>query len=166
MIASSHLSTGAAIGAFIFRFLPKLHWSLSLPIALILGILSHFLLDIIPHSEAVLYGNKIGLGFWLTFFLELVITFCLIYFLGFSKSTDSFSNLIIVIAMIGAAIPDLPAIFNSIFKVNWSWLNSLNKINTFFHYHGGSNLFLGGGGLLSQILLSIFALFILKSLLK
>jgi len=157
LIASTHLAVGALIGTLAYRFLFRLHWLLVLTVAFAFGLASHFLLDMIPHGEGI-YSDKSNFNFWIILSVELLVVFILVYFLGFYKPLGSLSNISIFAALVGSAFPDLPAIFIGVFKVNWNWLNNLDKINSIFHSHPPDNFLIG---FLPQILVSVFALLIM-----
>lgn len=162
MIASTHLAAGALIGTLAYRFLFRLHWLLILASAFVFGLASHFLMDMIPHGEGI-YSDESNFPFLLILLVELLTVFILIYFLGFYKPLGSLSNISIFVALVGSAFPDLPAMFIRVFKVNWNWLNNLDKINGLFHAPPPDNFFIG---FLPQILASAFALLVMYFLKK
>ena len=134
MIASTHLTAGAAVGLLSYRFIFRPHSVSSLIGALILGIFSHFLLDMIPHSEEEIYRPD-GTDKYQTavFSVELALSFLAIYLCGVYGSFLTVPKKYILAGMIGGALPDVPHVLMNALKIDWSFLRAADRINVFFH---------------------------------
>jgi len=98
MLLTAHLLTGAFIGKE----------SGSIPIAIFLGLLSHYLLDSIPHNDGPDDGKKIVDGKYsksqyILVFCDLSLSVLIFCFLFIHGSL----NLNVVFGAVGAIIPDL-----------------------------------------------------------
>ena len=134
MIASTHLTAGAAVGVLSYRFLFRPHSVSGLIGALILGIFSHLLLDMIPHSEDEIYRPD-GTDQYETAILsaELALSFLAIYFCGVYGSFLTVPKKYILAGMIGGALPDVPHVVMNALKTDWRFLQAADRVNAFFH---------------------------------
>lgn len=160
MIASTHLTAGAMVGVLSYRFLFKSGSIWGLAGALLAGVVSHFLLDMIPHSEEELYGaNEYSRFMSVILSVELGLTFLAIYFCGINGSLRDEQNLYLLAGMIGGALPDVPHVLMESLKINWEFLQAADRWNVFFHtsLHPASFW----QGLMPQIMITIFSLTVL-----
>jgi len=160
MIASTHLTVGAAAGAALYRFLnPRKRSDLIVAsfVALFLGIFSHLLLDEIPHSEYVMIPKDILL---LVLFGELFLVFGLIFYFGIKRlrNRDKGEEVLIMAGMIGGALPDLAFVVYNLFGIKWQWLKSFININTFFH---GTTYLSGWISFPVQIFISVISVYLI-----
>jgi len=134
LIASTHLTVGAAVGVLSYRYVLKTDsiWGIGWVVAA--GIVSHFLLDMIPHSEEELYRPS-GAEQWMPIILslELGLTFLAIYFCGAKSWSANYQNTCLMAGMMGGALPDMPHVVINTLKVNWQWLQTIDQVNVFFH---------------------------------
>jgi hypothetical protein len=104
MIGTGHLLVGGAIGAVAATQLPP---PLAVPVALGCGIVSHHLLDLIPHTDAATFwpcGSKpIPWGVALLVAAEILLGLSLTGLLYFSLHT----TLAFVAGAVGGILPDL-----------------------------------------------------------
>lgn len=135
MIASTHLTVGAAVGILSYRFVFRPHSIGGLIGALILGIVSHLLLDMVPHSEDEIYRPNGTTGKYQTAVLsvELALSFLAIYLCGVYGSFLTVPKKYILTGMIGGALPDVPHVLMNTLKVDWSFLRAADRVNVFFH---------------------------------
>lgn len=154
MIASPHLSTGAVISKLASKF-SKGGLFFNLILSFILGIASHILMDMIPHTE---YIELFGRYFLLALALDLFYVLCFVYFLGASRPDNNRGNYILWAGLIGSTLPDVPGLIIEIFKINWIWLNKLEGFIQFFHAHYSLGLLIG---FYYQIFLSFVLLLVL-----
>lgn len=132
MIASSHLMVGAALGAIVAsaaeRLKQKKYWIAGLLFAPLLGIISHFVLDMIPHEEYSL-DNK-----WLLIVLAIETTGVIfLLFLAGLPAMGRKCMLITGLCVIGASMPDIPDVIIKVFSINWPWLVKADLFNGYFH---------------------------------
>ena len=153
MVASTHLTTGAAIGTAAAVYLSDFQWLIGVGRAFIFGVVSHFLLDMIPHSEKGLY-SECGYRFLLVLFAEIAISLLLIFYLGIFWAYEDVTNYMILAGVVGSALPDAPHVFIGAFKIHWGWLDRFEKINNLFH----SRRHNFSVGFFSQLLISFSAL--------
>lgn len=134
MIASTHLAAGAAAGVLSYRFVFKSDSVYGIIGALIAGIVSHFLLDMIPHADEELYRPN-GLSNFLPLILsaELTFSFLAIYWCGVSWPNLNYQNRYLVAGMIGGALPDVPHVLMGALKIDWKILRWADSINVYFH---------------------------------
>lgn len=134
MIASTHLTAGAAVGLLSYRFIFRPYSVGGLIGALILGIVSHLLLDMIPHSEDEIYQpdgtDKYQMA---VLSAELTLSFLAIYLCGAYGSFLIVPPKYILAGMIGGALPDVPHVLMNALKINWSFLQAVDRVNVFFH---------------------------------
>jgi len=129
------------IGAVLSRLMPDNYWVFPLII------LSHYILDIIPHWEYLDLSLSIPKNFY-KIVLDLVGGFILVYFfVGLSWWTMS--------GIFFALLPDLPILLYSFFKNN-RFLKSYFKFGYILHHFRASV----GWGIFSQILVIIIGIFI------
>lgn len=104
MIGTGHLLVGGAIGAAAATQLPP---TLAVPVALGLGILSHHLLDLIPHTDAATFwpgpAHRLPWSVSLLVALEILLGLSLTGFFYFSLHT----TLAFVAGALGGILPDL-----------------------------------------------------------
>ena len=141
MTASTHLVAGAAAGVLGYRFILKSNSIYGLIGALTVGIVSHLLLDMIPHADEYIYrpgGSKAWLPLILS--VEMALSFILIYLCGMDGPNLDYQNRYLLAGMIGGALLDIPHVLMDILKVDWKFLQAADKINSFFHtsLHPGS----------------------------
>lgn len=154
MIASTHLAVGAATGLMSQMFLSA---NASNPERLFLaftaGVVSHLVLDALPHREYPISGLKLG--------LVLLVEISVVFALVLSSWNSLLLNSIIFFGMAGGAIPDvIELVYFYVF--NWSWLNNLGKIIHFSHHRNQSY----SGFVFSfnaQIILAILAAIFVRS---
>lgn len=118
MTASLHLAAGAIAGIAIQKQLSsntglseRIFW------AFVAGILSHILLDTIPHQE---YSLK-GFSLWAVILAETGLMFVLI----FPSARSPAVGIIMFSAMIGGALPDLLKLLY-VYFIKWEWLVGLS----------------------------------------
>lgn len=151
MIASAHLIVGAAAGLAVQNNLPLFGLVGKGTIGFLAGVVSHLLLDAVVHGEYPVQGYKLGL----VLLLELVFVFALIFTLPRSSSV----NLVIFLAMFGAALPDLFHLIHD-YLIGWKWLMSASQVIHLFH----GKIFLGFEiNFFFQFLISFAGLIILRS---
>lgn len=129
MTAPAHYAIGAASALFVQSYLlsessneTRIFW------ALIVAIISHIAADLIPHTEHFLRGRYLA--------LELVAETILMLGILVSTSRSPFITIIILVGMIGVAIPDGLGMLRH--YVNWpvlSWVDSKLHLS-----HGKFNL--------------------------
>lgn len=160
MIASTHLTAGAAVGLLSYRFLFKSDSISGVAGALILGVASHLVLDMIPHGDDQLYRPNGSDRFLLPILLaELAFSFLAIYWYGVSEVSLNYQNGYLLAGMIGGALPDIPHVVMQSLKIDWQILRVVDKLNSFFH----TNLHIGSfwQGLLPQLVILFLSLVIL-----
>lgn len=92
MLVTTHLMTGAVIGSLVS----------SLPLSIILAILSHYSLDLIPHfDQGVFKNNRKRFYFWAT--VDFLVGGLLLLFI-FSQISFDYG---ILLAALAAILPDL-----------------------------------------------------------
>ena len=159
MIASTHLTAGAAVGVLSYRFLFKSNSISGMAGALVLGIISHLVLDMIPHSDDELYRPS-GWPNFLPLMLsaELLFSFLAIFWCGVSESLP-YQNGYLLAGMVGGALPDVPHVLMESLKVDWRILQTADRFNSFFHtsWHAGSFW----QGLLPQLVILALSLAVL-----
>jgi hypothetical protein len=153
MILTPHMMVGAAVGS---RF-NNPRW---IAILIVFALISHYLLDSIPHSEYQVLALANGLN-WefviaalkvaLDFFVGLII----IIFLCHRKANFYY----ILIGSIIGLLPDF-LIFISWQVKNLGWLNNFVSLNNFFHYPTNRPVALVLG-LTTQIIVSTIAVYFL-----
>ena len=160
LIASTHLTTGAAVGVLSYRFLFKSGSIWGVIGILVIGTISHFFLDMIPHTEEELY-NPDGSNQWMPAILsmELVLTFLAVYFCAPNSGSESCQNFYLMAGMIGGALPDIPRVLMDSLKVNWRFLQAADGLNSFFHTSLHTNSF--WQGFIPQIVIFTISLTIL-----
>ena len=124
MIATAHLIAGAGCGRFVKEKIQGLGIIRQIILVLVLGVISHLVLDAISHEE---YPK--GLESYLTVivFIELVSVSLLV----FSKRNSNRLNFLVFIGMSGAAIPDLMKFASRV--INAQWLVNLGDRIHIFH---------------------------------
>jgi hypothetical protein len=104
MIGTGHLLVGGAIGAAVATQLPP---PLAVPVALGCGILSHHLLDLIPHTDAATFWpgprQRLPWSVSLLVAFEILLGLSLTGFFYFSLHT----TLAFVAGALGGILPDL-----------------------------------------------------------
>ncbi|MDP3733410.1 MAG: hypothetical protein Q8Q91_02600, partial [Candidatus Daviesbacteria bacterium] len=124
------------------------------------GVISHFLLDMIPHADEEMY-NPDGSHQWMPTILsvELVLTFLAIYFCAPDSRFKNYQNFYLAAGMIGGALPDVPHVLMDFLKVDWKFLQLADRVNVFFHTSLHTNSF--WQGFMPQILIIALSLTIL-----
>lgn len=119
------LTVHASIGALIGQQISSPLW------AFILGLISHFLLDLIPHGDrAILPKEKIEEKIKLFLIIASVDFIIMISFLGFFYLRGIFTNPIVIgSAVLGSILPDF---LNGIYYL----LKNNQFFKTFHHFHG------------------------------
>ncbi len=162
MIAPPHLTLGAAIGAYLFRFSSqhanRISRAIWLIVILFLGILSHYLLDGMRHAEYNIWGSYDNIFF----ILDLVIFIPLIFIVGVKKPYFGFYNLAMVTGMTGAAFPDGISIVKDITGIRIWGYDTNGYIHSYLH-HLNSPMFFS---MADQYVLSFLFLFALAMLRK
>lgn len=155
MIASTHLTAGAMVGVLSHRLIFKSDSVLSLTCAVVWGIVSHLLLDMIPHNEDSLYRPD-GTDQYEMVILsgELGLSFLAIYFCGVSNSI--LQNQYLLAGMIGSALPDLPHVLMNVLRIDWKFLRIIDELNIAFHTSLHPTSF--WGGVIPQVVIIIFSL--------
>jgi len=126
MILSSHMAMGAVIGA---KF--NNPW-----LIVVLGVIFHYVLDIIPHDEydiEDMKAGKVNRGFLLSSF-KVLIDLSVGLGVGiyiYSVSGASFLN--IILAMFFSLLPDLFTLVSFFYKSKF--LTGLNKFHQFLHFY-------------------------------
>lgn len=160
MIASTHLTAGAAVGMLSYRYLFRSDSIGGLGGALAAGILSHLVLDMIPHSEEELYRPD-GSNQFMSLILvwELGMTFLAIYLCAPLAGSGSYQNFYLLSGLVGGALPDVPHVLMEIFDLDWKWLKAVDQVNVFFHtsFHAPSFW----QGFVPQILIIVLSLSVL-----
>lgn len=137
MIATTHIATGAFIGASVAVVTKKDRRFVALSIyAFVLGMISHFVLDLIPHAEYSTIGNKEEFLFF--FIAELAVTFLLIFIATIDLISERKYLIGISVGIIGASISDIPDVFNRVFNIDWTWIIYWMKFNSIFHFDPGA----------------------------
>jgi hypothetical protein len=132
LIASTHILTGAAVGAAVVGLNKKNRNLLLVSVCVfLLGIVSHFILDLVPHVE---YGiAKYKFLFLTIFSIELALSLLLV----FMSSIDLISNrkglLMVGLGVLGASLPDIPDVLYYSFGFDWPWIMDWMEFNGLFH---------------------------------
>lgn len=126
MTASTHLAVGAAAGLVAQEFLSpnaitpeKLFWAFAS------GIVSHMILDAVPHQEYSIDGFRLGA----MILAEAGVVFALVL----SLRNSPLMNSIIFLGMVGGALSDVIELVY-FYILSWNWLRVLSGIIHFAHY--------------------------------
>lgn len=157
MIASPHIFAGAAIGTAVEKFFPEKPKSLKISAAFMIGVMSHLLMDAIPHSE--IYSGYFFLSFWEILIFELSLVFFCVFKFVFSKPYRNFNNLVIFSGVLGAMILDVLKLFTDVFQMKLWGLNLINQFHVFIHSRQTISFW---PGFIYQILLSVAFFFVIK----
>jgi hypothetical protein len=154
MIASTHLAVGAAAGLMAQMFLSanasnleRLFWAFTA------GVVSHVVLDALPHREYPINGLKLGL----VLLAEISVVFALVL----SSWNTLLLNSLIFFGMAGGAIPDVIELVY-FYLFSWSWLSNLGKVIHYFHHRNQAS----AGFVFSfnaQVILAILAAIFVRS---
>jgi hypothetical protein len=151
LIASTHLAIGAVSGLAVQRYLPESCGIVErLGAGITVGVLSHILMDAVPHQDYNLHGYGLG--------ALLFVEVSLVLFFIFYPPQITVMNLIIFSAMIGSASPDLLGMtYRHIVK-----LEEIRIMDNILHtYHG--KIPLGFKiGILWQLLIAMLLIVIVK----
>ncbi len=129
MIAATHVTVGAAVGLWAVKLAENIGLEqepLKIAVALIAGTLSHYMLDAIPHSDAI-YNTRIGI--WSVLAVELFIITIAVFSLSFFRSLPL---LVILFGFIGGAWPDFISILINFMDGN-KVIIALNGFHDFWH---------------------------------
>lgn len=126
MIATTHLAVGAASGLAVQGLIsPDASGTAKVLVAFAAGLVSHLVLDAIPHREY----NVNGLTLWTVLSLEVATVFLFVL----SLHNKLLLNLVIFAGMTGGALPDFVELAYQYF-LQWPVLANLGQIIHFFHF--------------------------------
>jgi len=142
MLVSIHILAGSTIGSFLDNEF----------LAFILGFLSHYFLDALPHWDYLEFFDIKNKSHWIKSAIDLllgvVIVFLFIFF--------SFGPLIIISAALGAALPDILEIFYNNFHLKF--LKPFSKFHNFVHFKKKISFFQGLPVLLILLMLTFLSI--------
>ena len=125
MIASTHLAVGAISGLYVQKYLPPQSGILErMAVGFCAGVMSHIIVDAVPHQEYTVQGLKLG--------VVLLVEIGFIFAFVFYFSRESAVNWIIFGGMAGGAVPDLLGLVYR-YIVAWGWLDSLSGLVHLLH---------------------------------
>jgi len=158
LIASTHLTVGAAVGVLSHQFIFKSDSVVGLTCAVIWGVVSHLALDMIPHNEDQLYRlDGTDKHEVLVLSIEIMLTLAAIYVCGIGNSV--LQNTYLLAGMIGGALPDVPHVLMNALRVDWKIFKIADELNIAFHTALHPSSFLTG--IIPQVLATILSLSIL-----
>ncbi len=151
MIASAHVAVGAAIGNI--GYLSEKHRIRSITGIFLAGIISHGIMDRIPHEDYMFFYNFFDGAFtsvplMVIVALELVCNGCVLSWIAI-KNQSSFCSLIYTFAGIaGAAIPDVRFVVPSALYSHNPLIKAFDIFHDYFHGPHLPNIF----GLLPELI--------------
>jgi len=146
MLITTHLITGAAIGSLVS----------SLPLSIILAILSHYSLDLLPHfDQGVFKDNRKKFYFWAT--VDFIVGGTALYLI-FSKISFQVDILVVSIAAIAPDLMDSSPIISS-------YIHKIKLLNRIYKFHKAiqkpGKKFIYSLGILTQLIVSGISLYLL-----
>lgn len=144
MVITPHLLAGAVIGAHS----PNV-WA-----AFCFGLISHYLLDALPHWE---YLDNLKMNGKLKMFAKISLDFIIGVIIIFALIWDYPQKLIIISALIGSLLPDALEFFYANFKMKW--LKFFHDFHNKIHYYKKVSFLKGSISQVVIIGISIILLF-------
>lgn len=149
MIGFGHTSTGVLIGIGAIQFLPeKISTPTQIFIVFLLGVISHYITDFIPHGHYAIDPEKLTKKSLALFTLDTLGVAMFFLLIALYKYGLTSSFWLIAFAITGAQLPDVWQGINKLTRIKQNTITSFESYlhSKIAHWHNPPNTPIPGGG--------------------